>query len=428
MRVTLVAIGSRGDVQPFLALGAGLRERGHDVRLATHADFRDLTREAGLEYFPVPGSPKHYFESPELIKSLRRSPSALRLARTMPRQTAEAAAAGTAQLDACVRPAFANADLVVSSVFNRNAYLAEPPDVPWALVSWYPNTPTTAFPAMGAPRLPLGGWYNRLSHHISQAAEWRMCRPIVNAYRQRLGKAPLGPRTPFSALERDRPTFYLQSPAVLPAPPDWPATNHMAGYWFWDREWQAPQELVEVVENGPAPVVLSFGSLWPAYPENSLELVADAVRAAGRRLVVVDGPTQDDLPEGVLRLHDVDYTWLFPRAAAVIHHGGFGTGAAVLRAGVPQVVVPIFVDHPFWAATMADLGVAPKGVPGARLSAPRLRKAVAQALGDARMRGRAADVGRCVRSDRGVERVCAILENWVAPDGHAHREEATWAR
>lgn len=422
MRVTLVAIGSRGDVQPFLALGAGLRERGHQVRLATHADFRELTREAGLDYFPVPGSPKHYFESPELIKALRGRPSIFRLARTMPRQTAAAAAEAMAQLDACVRPAFADADLVVSSVFNRNSYLAEPPAVPWALVSWYPNTSTSAFPAMGAPKLPLGGWYNRLSHHVSQAAEWRMCRPIVNAYRERLGRTPLGVRPPFSALEQNRPTFCLQSPSVLPKPADWPVTHQMAGYWFWDREWKAPPELVEALENGPAPVILSFGSLWPAYPENSLELVLDAVRDAGRRLVVVDGPGQDDLPDGVLRLHDVDYTWLFPRAAAVIHHGGFGTGAAVLRAGVPQVVLPIFVDHPFWAATMAQLGVAPEGIPGASLTRRRLRGAVAKALGDPRMRERAADLGRYVRSDRGVERACETLENWAgtARDSKIH--------
>ncbi|OZM72634.1 glucosyl transferase [Amycolatopsis antarctica] len=421
MRIAMVAIGSRGDVQPFIALGAGLRARGHQVRLATHGDFRKLTEEAGLEFFPIPGSPKHYFESPELIKSLRKSPSILRLTRTMPKHTAQAAAEGMAQLDACVAPAFQNVDLVVSSVFNRNTYLANPPDVPWALVSWYPNTPTSAFPAMGTPELPLGRLYNRLTHHVSHAIEWRMCRPIVNAYREKLGKKPLGPRVPFAALEDDRPTFCLQSPSVLPAPADWPATNHVAGYWFWDREWQAPPELVELIEGGPAPVVLSFGSLWPAYPENSLQIVLDAVRAAGRRLVMIDGPKDTELPDDVLRLHDVDYTWLFPRAAAVIHHGGFGTGAAVLRAGVPQVVVPIFVDHPFWAARMAGLGVAPEGIPGAKLTARRLNRAVTRALEDPRMREKAADIGRYVRSDRGVERACEVLENWagVAPSTEA---------
>lgn len=413
MRIAMVAIGSRGDVQPFLALGAGLRARGHEVRLATHGDFRALTREAGLEFFGVPGSPKHYFESPELIKSLRKSPSVLRLARTMPRHTAEAAASGMAQLDACVRPAFEGVDLVVSSAFNRNSYLADPPKVPWALASWYPNTPTSAFPAMGMPELALGGWYNRLTHHVSQAVEWRMCRPIINAYREQLGKRPLGVLPPFAALEAARPTFYLQSPSVLPAPPDWPAGNHISGYWFWDRDWTAPPDLAELVGSGPAPVVLSFGSLWPAFPENSLEIVAAAVRKAGRRLVVIDGPEADDLPADVLRLHDVDYSWLFPRAAAVIHHGGFGTGAAVLRAGVPQIVAPIFVDHPFWAARMAELGVAPKPVPGAKLNARRMGRAVAQALGDERMREKAANIGRYVASDRGVERACEVLEDWV---------------
>ncbi|PXY36309.1 glycosyltransferase [Prauserella flavalba] len=413
MRVSLVVVGSRGDVQPFLALGAALRARGHQVRLATHGDFRDLAAEAGLEFYPVPGSPRHYFSSPELVKSLRKGPSVLRLARTMPREGAEAAGHALAQLDAYLKPAFDGAELIVSSVFNRNSYVAAPPDVPWAMVTWYPNTPTSAFPAMGAPALPLGGAYNRLSHHVSRAVEWRMCRPIVNAYRARLGRTPLGHRTPFARLERDGLTFCLHSPAVIRPPADWPSGVRMSGYWFWDRDWSPSPELVAAVEDGPAPVVLSFGSLWPAFPEGSLTMVADAVRRAGRRLVVIDGPRQDELPAGVVRLHDADYTWLFPRAAAVVHHGGFGTGAAALRAGVPQVVVPIFIDHPFWAARMAALGVAPKPVPAAKLEPRRVERAVRRALGDRRLRERAADLGRYVRADRGLDAACEELERWA---------------
>ncbi|MFD2396191.1 glycosyltransferase [Prauserella oleivorans] len=398
-------------MQPFLALGAALRARGHDVVLATHADFRALAGEAGLDFHAVPGSPRNYFSSPEVVESLRKGPSVLRLARSTPKVAADAAAAGLAQLDACFAPAFAGADLIVTSVANRHSYLAAPPDVPWALVSWYPNTPTSVFPAMGAPALPLGGWYNRLTHHVSRAIEWRLARPIVNAYRARLGAAPLGLRVPFTAAERDRPLFYLHSPAVLPAPADWPATVHVCGYWFWDRAWSPSRELVDAVEADPAPVVLSFGSLWPAVPEGSLDAVADAVRRCGRRLIVIDGP--DEVPSGVIRVHDADYTWLFPKAAAVVHHGGFGTGAAALRAGVPQVVLPIFIDHPYWAKRMAALGVAPDPVPAAKLDPARLRAAIRRVLHDERIRHRAAEIGRYVRADRGVEAACEELERWV---------------
>lgn len=413
MRIALVAIGSRGDVQPFLALGSALRSRGHDVCLATHADFRDLTHEAGLEYAVVPGSPAHYFGSPEVIASLRSSRSPWQLVRRMPKQDAAVAAEATAVMAGYVHRASEGADALVTSPFVRNAFLGRPPDIPWTFVSWYPNTPTSAFPAMGMPRLPLGGLYNRISHHVSQRIEWRTSRPVVNAYRAKLGKRALGGRVPFAELERGRPTFCLQSPAVLSKPSDWPDTVHMDGYWFWDREWEPTPEAIAAVEEGPAPIVLSFGSLWPAYPEHSLATVVAAARAQGRKVVVIDGPDGDRLPPDVVRLHDVDYTWLFPRAAAVVHHGGFGTGAAVLRAGVPQVVAPIFVDHPFWAERMEALGVAPQGIPGSRLEPGLVRRALKQAVHDSDMRRRAEELGRMIRAESAVERACVALERWV---------------
>lgn len=415
MRLALVVMGSRGDVQPFLALGSALARRGHEVRLATHGDFAALAREAGLAFRPLPGSPAQLFSSPEMVEALRRGPSVLRFVRAMGRGDEERAtqsAAAVAALRRYVDLAIDGVDAVVASVSVRDLFLAAPPPVPYALASWYPHTPTAAFPAMGAPRLPLGGAYNRLTHRVSQRLEWTLSRRVVDADRRGRGLPPMGRRAPFAAQERGRPFFYVHSPAVIPRPADWPANYHLAGHWFWDRAWEPPRSLSELLAGGEPPVVLTFGSLWPACPPDSLELVAAAVRAHGRRLVTVDGPT-DGLPPGVLRLHDVDYTWLFPRAAAVVHHGGFGTGAAVLRAGVPQIVTPIFIDHPFWARRMHGLGVAPRPRPADRLTAAWLSRSVGQVLGDARMRDRAAGIGHAVRADRGVDHACDALEAWA---------------
>lgn len=413
LRVGLVVMGSRGDVQPFVALGAALRRRGHEVRLATHGDLAGLVREAGLEFRPLPGSARHLFESPEVIASLRRGPSRRRLARGLPAHTAEQAAEVGELLRSYVDAAVEGVDLVVASVANRESFLVREPDVPWCLVSWYPDTPTGHLPAMGAPDLPLGTPYRRLTHRFSRRAQWRTMRPVVEAGRARRGLAPLGPTPPFTRQDAGRPLFYLHSPAVVPRPPDWPADVHLAGYWFWDRDREPSDELRELVTGGTPPVVLTFGSLWPVCPPGSLDLIAAEVHRHGRRLVVVDGPA-DGLPEGVLRVHDADYTWLFPRAAAVIHHGGFGTGAAALRAGVPQVVVPIFIDHPFWARRMAKLGVAPAPLPAAKLNRRRLRPAVTAALTDGRMRARASRLGAEVRQDRGLEHACDVLQAWAA--------------
>lgn len=407
----MAVIGSRGDVQPLIALGVALRERGHDVHLAAFAEFAGLAREAGIAFHPIPGSAQHFFSSPEVVEALRKGTSVWGLLRKTSRNETDAAVQMLEMYETYFAEAFSGADLVVSAMTNRSNYLAAPPQVPWAVVSWYPAAPTSTFPSPGWLDLPLGPWYRRLSHHITEFIEWRLIRRGVNTYRAKHGDAPLGVLPPLASIERARPTFYLQSPSVWPTGKEWPSRVHMSGYWFWDREWEPSREVRDAVEGDRAPVVLSFGSLWPAVPDGSLELVADAVRAADRRLIVIDGP--EDVPSDVLRLRDADYTWLFPRAAAVVHHGGFGTGAAALRAGVPQVVCPIFVDHPLWAKRMARLGVAPKPVPTASLTAGKIRRAVHQALTDPRMPARAAELAERVRADNGLEHACEELESWA---------------
>lgn len=409
MRITLLGLGSRGDVQPFVALGAALRGRGHDVVLATHDDFRELVAEAGMEFRSIPGSPADFFASPELVAALRKGASLVRVARAMPKRSSE-------ELETVLQAAEAaseGADVVINSMLSRATAFGRP-GPPWCSASWWPITKTADFPAMGTPAWPLGGGFNRLTHSLSTSVEWLLYRKVINQYRVHRGLAPLGRSSPFKTLGVERPLFYPFSPALVPPPADWPAQAYVTGYWFWDREWKPSAELTDFLDAGPAPVGLTFGSTWAVHDEErTLAMAVDAARKAGRRLVTVDGPTQN-LPDDVLRVHDADYGWLFPRMAAVVHHGGYGTTAAVARAGVPQVIVPTFADHPFWAARMESLGVAPAPVPFPQLSGERLTPAVKIAVTDDRMRERAAAIGARVRADRGPETACEIIETWAA--------------
>ena len=407
-RVALLVLGSRGDVQPFVALGTELVSRGHEVTVAAPEDLRWLLERAGLDFQSLPMSPDAVFRLPSVAAAVRRGPSLVRMARALPTPPEEQRAA----LQAAVWRAGEGADLVVNALYTRQAAVAGQ-GPPWATTSTWPITPTSAFPALGAPRLPLGGGYNRLSHLLRGELEWYYVRPSVNAYRSRLGSRPLGRRSPFRGLGRERPLLYPFSPAVVPPPCDWPSNCHVTGYWWWDQEWEPPADLVRFLADGEPPVVATFGSTWPVHDQDrSLRLLIGAARQAGRRLVVVDGPAAG-LPEGVLRVSDVEYRWLFPRAAAVVHHGGCGTTAEVLRAGVPQVVVPTLADNPFWAGRMAELGVAPRPVPFARLDGRGLVRALSRAVGDPRLRERAGQLAVHIGAERGVERAADILERWL---------------
>ncbi|MCC3776684.1 glycosyltransferase [Streptomyces sp. UNOB3_S3] len=418
MRVTLLAIGSRGDVQPFIALGVGLRERGHEVTLAAPASLQKLVERAGLEYKVTPGDPDGFFSMPEVRDSLRRSPLMRDLLKNLPK-----APEGYDQVvvDA-VHEAAQGADFIVNAPLTLAAAYGHPP-APWASVCWWPNSSTWSFPAVESHQRrmgPLTPLYNRYSHWQAARDEWAWRRPEIDGYRTRMDLPPFGRTSPFPRLGHERPYLYPFSPSVLPKPADWPRRAHVTGFWYWDQEWQAPADFQAFLDDGPAPVALTFGSTWSLHDQRqALEYAIDAARGAGRRLVMVDGP-DDDLPDDVFRLHDVDYAGVFPKMAAVIHHGGVGTTAQVLRAGVPQVICPVFADHPFWAARLAELGVGARPVPFtrfARTGRQELAASVRQAVNDPRMADRAQRLGRLVAQERGVDNACDVLEDWARASG-----------
>jgi UDP:flavonoid glycosyltransferase YjiC (YdhE family) len=193
----------------------------------------------------------------------------------------------------------------------------------------------------------------------------------------------------------------------------------MTGYWFLDRPqgWQPPAALVDFLQAGPPPVVVGFGSITVRDPEETTVLVLSALRAARQRGLLLTGwggLSQADLPDDVFKLEAVPHDWLFPRAAAVVHHGGAGTTAAALRAGVPSIVVPNFMDQPFWAQRVVALGAGPRPIPRNRLNAARLSAALRAAVEDESFRARAAAVGRRLRAEDGVGRAVEAFERHPA--------------
>jgi UDP:flavonoid glycosyltransferase YjiC (YdhE family) len=324
-----------------------------------------------------------------------------------------------------VRQACQGAEAIVHSLLltvagHQMAVERGVPDV--AALIFLAFAPTSAFPAQlfGSH---LGGVGNRLTHVGFGQLFWQSNRLAYAWLRHKDRRLPPLDGWPFGrARQRPTPIVYGISPHVVPRPPDWGEDVHLTGYWTVPPPsgWRPPADLVAFLEGGAPPVLVSFGSLITGEAGRLTGVVLEALKRVGRRAVLVrgwGGLQARDLPEEILAVDSVPFAWLLPRMAALVHHGGVGTTAAGLRAGVPAVIVPFTADQPFWGRQVARLGAGPAPIPGKRLTAERLAGAIEKAAGDGAMRQRAASLGEKLRAEDGPGRAAEIIEGYLARPG-----------
>jgi sterol 3beta-glucosyltransferase len=415
MHITLATVGSRGDVQPYIALGVGLKAAGHSVNVATHTYFEAVIREHGLDFSPVVGDPRKTVESELGQQWLATGSNMLGFVKRMAELMRPMMVRATSDcLNACK-----GADLVLYSVLGwLGAHsVVEKLGIPAYAAFLQPATPTRFFPSFAYPiRANLGGLHNRLTYYSGEQLFWLAFRGSINQARKEvLGLPPLPFLSPARKLrELDLPVFYGYSPTVLAKPPDWPSSVHVTGYWFLDQtaEWEPPADLVEFLKAGPPPVYIGFGSMHDRDAARRTNTVVETLSRAGLRGIIQTGwgaLSHEDLPDHVHAVESVPHEWLFPQLAAVVHHGGAGTTAAALRAGVPSIVVPFFGDQFFWGRRVAALGTGPQPIPVKRLTTKRLANALGTATTNESMRDRASSVGARIRAEDGVARVVEVL-------------------
>ncbi|MFI9811313.1 glycosyltransferase [Saccharothrix variisporea] len=419
MKALLVTHGTRGDVQPMLALAVALREAGHHALLAAPASFAPAARDNGVEFAALDEGPNRLMDDPVVrravdggYRGLRGKITALRTAGRIKPLMADV----LRDLGPVARAS--GADVVVHTPSVPAQHVAELLGVPAVLATFQPGwVPTSAFPCPMVPLPRLPRFLNRTTY-LTVSATLRAFAGIVEKWRvrdlglpRRKGEHDLlhGPDG------RDRWVLQAFSPAASPVAPDWPASVHTTGFWYLPSgPWTPPARLSEFLAAGPPPVYVGFGSMAGRDAERTGRTVVDAVRAAGVRAVLATGWGGIDAAASpdVLVIDQAPHDWLFPRMAAVVHHGGGGTTAAALAAGVPQVVCPFVADQPYWASRMHALGVAPRPVRQQRLDADTLAAAITTAL---TLRSRAADVAHVVRAEPGTGEAVRLLEELLEP-------------
>ena len=420
MRVALVTVGSVGDVEPILALALGLGRAGHEVRVVAHASFAPLAREIGIDLRPTSSA-----DPRALLESVRGHEAfAARSPLRAWRGFASLAEASVGTLFADALAACEGVEVVGYSglgLFPGYAAAASL-GVPHFAAHLVPIGPTTEFPSAFVPQGPA--WvpgYSRGSHALARRLLWRSFAPLADRARGRRAGESRFPSSLALAAGALVSLFGI-SPAVVPPPAAWSAWARFTGYWFLDPPtgWGPPPALLRFLEEGPAPVVVGFGSMSGRDPARTTGVVVEALRRAGVRGILLrgwGGLVPDALPAAVLSLDFAPHAWLYARAAAVVHHGGAGTTASALRAGVPSVVVPFAFDQPFWAERVRRLGVGPPPVPERGLTAERLAAAIRRAVEDRRLALAARAMGERVRAEDGVGNAVQEIERALARRG-----------
>lgn len=408
MHITILALGSSGDILPYAVLGRGLKAAGHQVRLITFENYSALVAEQELDFYPIRGN----------AQALVANAGADTLA--LVRSFSSLAEGYARDLSA---PHLGETDLILNQlpVGLYGFDLAEKYNIPMALAAVIPLTRTDAFPLMGFPKIPVPG-YNKTTYFIGGMMGWLIFRGVINRWRKHTLKLPPQPLTGY--LEKlgscQVPMINGFSQHVVPRPADWEDHIYTTGYWFpKDERWTPPADLLAFLEAGSPPVFIGFGSMPVKNPERTTHIILEALRQSGQRGILHmgwGGLGNQTLPDYVVRIDYAPYHWLFPRMAMVIHHGGSGTTAFGLHSGIPSCVVSFVFDQHFWGQRIAKLGAGPAPIRYRRLTVETLREAMLLGVNNMEMRQAAAAIGAKIRAENGVGNAIHVIEQILQND------------
>jgi len=339
-RIVILTYGSRGDVEPFVALGHRLMLEGYSVCLVAPKPFVAFANEYGLEFSAIESDPDELgqmFANQAGINWFKMISSMAQHVMPIARDAFRT-----------IKTAAQDADMIIHSFLLTDAghTLAVQQGIPEISAQFFPVfLPTGDFPAVALPDLPLGKLYRRGLHSINTTMFRNSARFMFKRLRQISPELPELAPWPFSGpVENQPPILFAYSQYVLPHPDDWPS------------------DLAIFLSEGPAPIYFGPGSMRSEKLHLLLEMVITAARKLEKRVVL--GVSSEDIPaplkgKDIISAKGVPHRWLFPQMSYIMHHGGAGTSGAAVASGVPNSGIPFSVDQTFWAKRLYQLGVGP---------------------------------------------------------------------
>lgn len=410
MKITILTYGSRGDVQPFLPLSLRLMEEGHSVKLAAPSRFKNFIEECHVDFVPLAGDPEdlsrrlnnagHNFV--KLLYELMNH--AIEVGTDVWRQTEEACQ---------------DVDLILHTFTHAvGAHtLAREKNIPDIHVQTFPMfTPTGDYPNVTLPDLRSRA-LNRFTHKFSATITWWTSQIGFERVRRRAGFAKRTLYWPFDddPLRLRTPILCAWSPSILPASSDWPPRVHVTGSYFFspNDSYQPPRELESFLQTGKRPVCITFGSMVNREAQRIDSIIRESLQQTGNRGIILSGwgGVKAGSSNDLLYLEAASHDWLLPYCNLVIHHGGAGTTAVGLRAGIPNTVVPFMADQPFWGRRVHAIGAGPRPIWVKDLSVKKLAQALVEAENES-VRERAKAIGQQIRNEDGTGGAVKWIEKY----------------
>ena len=415
MIITILAAGTQGDTQPYIALGIELKKAGHNVRIAAFENYEVFIKSHELEFYPIKGDIT-LIASSEGTRSARQADNPLKILLSFNKLKSLAFDMQMDFFDAC-----AGSEAIVYHPGAAIGYfIAQYLRIPSILATPFPMAPTKDYPALifyNAPR--MGRVFNLMTHKIFEKIMWSAASsPVRQFWKKKFGHAPENFVCPYGKqITKRLPTVISCSNFVFQRPDDWAEHIYNTGYWFLSDEadWKPSTDLVNFLNSGKPPVYVGFGSIGDASSAaNTTKMVIDALQLSGQRGVLATGwngmSKTDNISKDIFVLESAPHSWLFPRMAAVVHHGGAGTTAACLGAGVPGIIIPHGNDQFAWGRRVYELGVSSKPIPRKNLTAEKLSNAIDFVLSK-EIKENARNLGIKIQSENGSAKAAEIIND-----------------
>lgn len=416
MKTLLITIGSRGDIEPFIALGKGLARNGHDVHVCTALRFKEVVESHGLGFKPLSNDIFELADGGvmEQMGSLFSAVKTIYRLNKIAKPINKQLIVDTIQAGLDIEPNL--------MVFHPKALgavsIAEKLQIPAVMATLQPMYVATGdFPPAGLP--DWGHWWNRMSYKLIDLG-YNQYLAELNELRHTLLQLPkLTKRSgPFyRSSQEPMPVLHAFSRYLVTRPDDWPNHAMICGNWSLTAEtdkYKPSQDLIEFLEDGEPPVYIGFGSMKGSNPQQKMVTIIESVTRANLRAVIATGwggLKADEVPDNILVIDGAPHSWLLPRVSAVVHHGGAGTTIAGLKAGKPTLICPFFGDQPFWGAMVARRKLGPKPIKQKKLSVATLTPALVELTTNTEYQLNAAELAKQLESDKGVDNAVEWLES-----------------
>lgn len=421
MRITMICIGSTGDVRPYIVLGRELKRRGHEVTITAFSDFQQVVEKEHLNFHPISGNVREFMAN--IMKPGVNGIAFLNQVRHSLKEI----------LDPFLNDLVSSSDdaeCVIATFFGQVIRsVAEMKRIPFVQTQYFMMDRNPQAPIASAPGQRVGKAWNVASYQLGYTLISTLEKYYLSDWRREHGLPP-------RKIERDAsyemnghiiPVLYAISPLVVPRPATWGANIHMTGYWLDDNisDFEPEQGLKDFLAQGETPIYVGFGSMVSGDMGETLAIVIRALERTGTRAVLSTGWGGVEVPHSpnVYVAGFVPHDWLFDHVRAVVHHGGAGTLAAGIVAGLPTLVIPFGGDQPFWGERVRKLGIGPSPIPRERLSARRLSKAIVQLVTEKRYQVAAKELSIRLCTEDGVVNAANIIEHelrkWLGQEGRS---------